>query len=48
MNIGRHQTGHFFQARFDSTPMDSMHTWRALLYTELNPVRAGMVGRAGD
>ncbi len=25
MNIGRHQTGHFFQARFDSTPMDSTH-----------------------
>ena len=48
MNIRRHQTGHFFQARFDSTPMDSAYTWRALLYTELNPVRAGMVRRARD
>jgi putative transposase len=28
--------------------MDSAHTWRALLYTELNPVRAKMVGRAVD
>ena len=48
MNIRRHQTGHFFQARFDSSPMDRTYTWRALLYTELNPVRAEMVCRAVD
>ena len=48
MNIRRHQTGHFFQARFDSSPMDRAYTWRALLYTELNPVRAEMVRRAVD
>lgn len=48
MNIRRRQTGHFFQARFESTPMDEAHTWNALLYTELNPVRAGMVRRAVD
>ena len=48
MNIRRHQTGHFFQVRFDSSPMGRAYTWRALLFTELNPVRAEMVRRALD
>lgn len=46
MNIRRRQTGHFFQDRFDSTPMDRAYTWRALRYTELNPMRTGIVLRA--
>ena len=35
--------GHLWQSRFFSCPMDENHTINALAYTELNPVRAGMV-----
>lgn len=36
-------TGHVWQGRFYSCPLDEKHLWEALRYVELNPVRAGMV-----
>ena len=36
-------SGHAWQGRFYSCPMDEVHLWAALRYTELNPVRAGLV-----
>ena len=35
--------GHLFKNRFFSCPMDGYHTAQALLYVDLNPVRAGIV-----
>jgi putative transposase len=32
--------------RYYSRPSDRPHLWKALRYTELNPVRAGLVGEA--
>ncbi len=43
LNVRRGDTGHVWQNRFFSCPMDDRHTWEALRYVELNPVRAGMV-----
>lgn len=41
-------TGHLWANRFYSTPLDTLHLWHAVKYVELNPVRAGLVGRAED
>jgi putative transposase len=41
-------TGHVWQGRYDSCPLDERHFWAALRYTELTPVRAGMVADAED
>jgi putative transposase len=39
-----HQSnGHVWQGRYYSCPLDQSHLWEALRYTELNPVRAGLV-----
>jgi putative transposase len=40
--------GHLWQARFFSCPLDDQHLWRAMAYTERNPVRAGMVAIADE
>ncbi len=40
------RSGHFWQNRFFSCPMDETHLWTALRYVERNPVRALMVERA--
>ncbi len=40
--------GHLWQGRFASYVMDEAHLLAAVRYAELNPVRAGLVGRAGD
>ena len=45
-NGQRCSTGHVWQGRFYSCPLDEKHLWEALRYVELNPVRAGMVGTA--
>lgn len=37
------RSGHLWQNRFFSCPMDEDHAVNALCYIELNPVRAGMV-----
>ena len=41
-------SGHLWQGRFYSTPLDEPHLWAAVRYVERNPVRAGMVPRAED
>ena len=42
-NARYESSGHVWQGRYYSCPMDRAHLWRALRYTELNPVRAGLV-----
>jgi len=39
-------SGHAWQGRFYSCPLDEPHLWKALRYVELNPVRAGLVTSA--
>jgi putative transposase len=47
-NARQASSGHVWQGRYYSCPLDSAHLWAALRYTELNPVRAGMVEDAAD
>ena len=42
-NARESSSGHVWQGRFYSCPLDESHLWRALRYVELNPVRAAMV-----
>jgi putative transposase len=37
------RSGHLWQNRFYSCPLGPSHLWRALLYVDMNPVRAGML-----
>jgi putative transposase len=39
-------SGHVWQGRFYSCPLDEGHLWEALRYAELNPVRVRMVPEA--
>jgi putative transposase len=48
LNLRHGQTGHVWQNRFFSCPMDEGHQWEALRYVECNPVRAGLVSDAPD
>ena len=41
-------TGHLWQGRFGSVPMDEDHLESAVRYVSLNPVRAGLVKAARD
>lgn len=41
-------SGHVWQGRFHSCPMDQAHLWAAVRYVERNPVRAGLVERAEE
>ena len=45
-NARQSSTGHVWQGRFYSCPLDESHLWQALRYVELNPVRARMVESA--
>lgn len=45
-NAAHKSSGHVWQGRFYSCPLDSAHVWIALRYTELNPVRAKLVREA--
>jgi putative transposase len=45
-NARNSSSGHVWQGRFYSCPLDETHLWRALRYVELNPVRAAMVAAA--
>jgi putative transposase len=47
-NIQRGKTGHLWQNRFFSCPVEEEQVWQVLGYVELNPVRAGMVENAWD
>ena len=42
-NATHRSSGHVWQGRFYSCPLDESHLWIALRYVELNPVRAAMV-----
>jgi len=39
-------SGHVWQGRFYSSPLDEQHLWAAVRYVEHNPVKAGLVERA--
>jgi putative transposase len=43
LNARLSTSGHVWQGRYYSCPMDDDYLWRALRYTERNPVRAGLV-----
>jgi putative transposase len=43
-NVRHVSSGHVWQGRYYSCPLDLPHLWAALRYIELNPVRAGLVG----
>jgi putative transposase len=45
-NARESSSGHVWQGRFYSCPLDDSHLWKALRYVDLNPVRAGMVAAA--
>lgn len=45
-NAKQGSSGHVWQGRYYSCPLDRPHLWEALRYTELNPVRAGLVADA--
>ena len=47
-NIQRGLTGHLWQDRFFSCPLEDDHFWQALRHVELNPVRAGLVKYAWE
>lgn len=47
-NAKHSSSGHVWQGRYYSCPLDRPHLWEALRYTELNPVRAGMVTAPAD
>ena len=48
MNRRRGESGHLWQGRFFSCPLDGSHAWAAVRYVERNPVRAQMVMRAEE
>jgi REP-associated tyrosine transposase len=48
VNLGLGRSGHLWEDRFFSCPLDAPHLWSALSYVERNPVRAGMAARAWD
>lgn len=45
-NAKHGSSGHVWQGRYYSCPLDRQHLWEALRYAELNPVRAGLVAEA--
>ena len=46
LNIRRSRSGHLWQARYYSCPMEGDHLWNGIRYVEENPCRAGIVGQA--
>lgn len=48
INARHRWTGHLWQGRFGAVAMDEAHLAAAARYVALNPVRAGLVERAGD
>ena len=42
------RSGHLWQNRYFACALDTAHLWSALASVERNPVRAGMVQRAGE
>ena len=48
INRMHRRSGHLWQNRFYSCPLDDQHFWRALRYVECNPIRAKLVRSAWD
>lgn len=48
INRNRGWSGHLWQGRYFSAPLDEPYTWSAICYVERNPVRAQMVSRAEE
>ncbi len=48
LNARQASSGHVWQGRYYSCPMDDDRLWTALRYVERNPVRAAMVRDAAD
>jgi putative transposase len=48
LNRTQQRSGHLWQNRFFSCPMGPTHLHRAMLYVDLNPVRAGLVKTPED
>ena len=48
LNAREASSGHVWQGRYYSCPMDDDRLWTALRYVERNPVRAGMVRDAAE
>jgi putative transposase len=46
MNRAQGWSGHLWQGRFFSSPLDERYLWAAIRYVERNPVRAAIVRRA--
>jgi len=46
-NVRQSSSGHVWQGRFYSCPLDDSHLWAGLRYVELNPVRASMASADG-
>jgi putative transposase len=42
------KSGHLWQSRFYSCPLDEPHYWKAIRYVERNPVRAKIVSEASQ
>lgn len=47
-NARYERMGHLWQNRFFACTLGPTHLWSALAYVELNPVRAGIVGRVTE
>jgi len=45
LNARQGTSGHVWQGRYYSCPLDRQHLWTALRYVERNPVRAGMAAQ---
>ena len=48
VHIRRGESGHLWQARFYSCPVEAPSLWAVLAYIERNPVRAGLVQRCEE
>ncbi len=48
VNARSRWTGHLFDGRYASTPMDESHLLSAVRYFSLNPLRARLVAHAAD
>ena len=48
LNRWLERSGHVFQNRFHSSPLDENHYWTAMRYVEVNPRRAGLPGQLED
>jgi putative transposase len=47
-NAVNRSSGHVWQGRYYSCPLDEAHLWEALRYTELNPVRGSLASHTVD